>query len=205
MLFFTADPHFGHANIIRYCNRPFAGPDEMDAALTANWNARVGADDDVYILGDLTLKGLPYAVDYLRALNGHKHLILGNHDLYVNEGQAQKRLQQVVDEICQYKELHASSGHTYVLMHYPLMFWNGCMNDKVIHLYGHIHNNAYCNSQTDLLLNALNVGVDLHDYTPLSEAEVLSKVETHNASLSHSINGDAPKEGPLRPDKRFIR
>ena len=122
MLFFIADPHFGHQNIIRYCQRPFADAAEMDRCLTANWNARVGADDDIYILGDFSLKHAPEALDYYRALNGRKHLIVGNHDLYLKENR--KVFERELCEICDYKELHAESGHTYILMHYPLLFWN---------------------------------------------------------------------------------
>ena len=72
MVFFTADLHFGHANIIRHCARPFASVEEMDAALLANWRRRVRADDTVYIVGDLMF----YCKDpesYLRRLSGKKH------------------------------------------------------------------------------------------------------------------------------------
>ena len=46
-LFFTADTHFGHANIIRYCGRPFADAAAMDGALIAIWNAAVAPGDTV--------------------------------------------------------------------------------------------------------------------------------------------------------------
>jgi calcineurin-like phosphoesterase family protein len=42
MDFFTADTHFGHVNMLRYCNRPFTSVEEMDAALIARWNRRGG-------------------------------------------------------------------------------------------------------------------------------------------------------------------
>ena len=41
----TADTHFGHQNIIRYCQRPFDRVEEMDRVLVQRWNARVGVDD----------------------------------------------------------------------------------------------------------------------------------------------------------------
>ena len=53
VIFFTADHHFGHANIIRHCSRPFHSVEEMDGALLERWNAAVGQQDTVYILGDL--------------------------------------------------------------------------------------------------------------------------------------------------------
>ena len=53
MLYFTADLHLGHANIIRHCGRPFASVEDMDRCLIDNWNRRVRPEDTVYILGDL--------------------------------------------------------------------------------------------------------------------------------------------------------
>lgn len=191
MNFFTADLHFGHANVIRYCNRPYTTVEEMDRGLTENWNSRVRADDHVYILGDFTFKKVEFARKYLQRLHGHKHLILGNHDYF-----ARNHPEEVADLLCEitpYKELKLeASGHTLCLMHYPLLFWNGSMRDTNIMLYGHIHNHAYCNAVTGKLFNALNVGVDVSGYVPLSEKEVLRKVREHNKELTRSFNGPVP-------------
>lgn len=54
-IWFIADPHFSHANIIKYCHRPFADVNEMDATLVENWNAKVKKDDVVWCLGDFAL------------------------------------------------------------------------------------------------------------------------------------------------------
>ena len=56
-IFFTADTHWGHRNIIRYCQRPFADVDEMNEALITNWNSTVGKDDIVFHLGDFAMGG----------------------------------------------------------------------------------------------------------------------------------------------------
>lgn len=53
--FVTSDVHFGHNNIIKYCNRPFQNSDEMDITIINNWNKIVNPDDEVYILGDFAL------------------------------------------------------------------------------------------------------------------------------------------------------
>ena len=47
-LFFTSDTHFHHANIIRFCNRPFRDVEEMDEILIRNWNEVVGPEDTVF-------------------------------------------------------------------------------------------------------------------------------------------------------------
>lgn len=80
MDFFTADTHFGHVNILRYCDRPFASVEEMDAALIARWNRRVAPEDTVYHLGDFALGLKARWPEYRRQLNGRIVFILGNHD-----------------------------------------------------------------------------------------------------------------------------
>ena len=78
--FFISDTHFGHENIIRTCRRPFASVAEMDEALVARWNERVGAADTIYHLGDFCYRNSRGADTYMRELNGQIHLIAGNHD-----------------------------------------------------------------------------------------------------------------------------
>jgi len=50
-IWFTADFHFGHSNIIRYCNRPFLSVEEMDRTILDRLNASVKANDILYFLG----------------------------------------------------------------------------------------------------------------------------------------------------------
>src|SRR5690606_36562794 len=69
-VWFTSDHHFGHANIIKFCNRPYADADEMDRALVEKWNDVVGPDDMVFHLGDFTLGGGIVAERYFRQLQG---------------------------------------------------------------------------------------------------------------------------------------
>ena len=53
MICFTSDLHLGHRGIIRMQDRPFADLKEMNRVLIYNYNAVVGKDDIVYILGDI--------------------------------------------------------------------------------------------------------------------------------------------------------
>ena len=71
MIFFTSDHHFGHANIIKYCNRPFLKVEEMDEELIVRWNDKVRPTDKVYHLGDFTLGDRILARGYFYHLNGN--------------------------------------------------------------------------------------------------------------------------------------
>lgn len=79
-IFFTSDMHFGHFNIIEFCDRPFESVAEMDSTLISNWNSVVGPNDLVYHLGDFVFKG-KNSVNYIESqLNGKLIHIRGNHD-----------------------------------------------------------------------------------------------------------------------------
>ena len=80
MIYYIADMHFGHTNVIRFDNRPFADTEQMDEVLIQNWNERVTADDTVYVLGDAFWKNEENSIRIMQQLQGHKHLIQGNHD-----------------------------------------------------------------------------------------------------------------------------
>ena len=80
-VWFTADTHFGHKNIIRYCQRPFVDVEEMNRALIENWNSVVSPDDLVFHLGDFSVGGAAEWTSLLNKLNGEIFLILGNHDM----------------------------------------------------------------------------------------------------------------------------
>lgn len=53
-LFFIADLHFGHKNILSYDNRPFIDIETHDKHIINKWNETVGYDDEVWILGDVS-------------------------------------------------------------------------------------------------------------------------------------------------------
>ncbi len=69
-VWFTADNHFGHENIIKYCNRPFETIEEMDNILIDNWNSIIEPGNTVYHLGDFCLGGKEMARLYFNQLNG---------------------------------------------------------------------------------------------------------------------------------------
>lgn len=170
MIYFTADTHFGHRNVIQYENRPFQTVDEMDEALVENWNRRVSPEDDIYILGDFTLKGPDIANALLERLQGRKYLIRGNHDGYVDRASFYREHFLWIKD---YHEL-AYQERWFILCHYPLFSWNG-MSRGAFQLHGHQHNGPrYNEDNRSMRMARLDVGVDAQAMAPVSIEELLA-------------------------------
>lgn len=170
MIFFTADLHLGHANIIKHCNRPFSSVEEMDEYLICMWNSRVRSDDIVYILGDLIFRSTKSPKSYLDRLNGKKHLILGNHDTkWIKKVDLTKYFTTV-----EYFLEISDGQHQITLCHYPLMSWNQMMRGSYM-IHGHIHNSR--NGDYFPLLqhrtNMLNAGVEINNFQPATFDELI--------------------------------
>jgi len=82
--FLTADLHFNHTNIIKYCNRPFKDTKHMNDRLIANINARCSYDDILFHLGDFKFwKSSQATLEHKNPediLNPKIVHIYGNHD-----------------------------------------------------------------------------------------------------------------------------
>jgi calcineurin-like phosphoesterase family protein len=159
-ILFTADFHFGHGNMIDYCDRPFLSVQAMDYQLIELYNRVVKPKDTVYILGDFSMFGTQSRYDYVssivRKLEGDKHLILGNHDafrpfVYVNMG-----------FLSVHTFLHLELLDLY-LVHDPAVA--NVKRDK-IWLHGHMH--KLWKKQGNLI----NVGVDAWNYMPVTLDEI---------------------------------
>jgi calcineurin-like phosphoesterase family protein len=173
-LWFTSDLHFGHANIIKYCNRPFSNVDEMDEALIRNWNSRVSYDDCVYVIGDFALSKPDCAVRVLNRLNGNKVLIEGNHDrgcLNSPEFRAAFRAVHKLFELDLPAEKGVRHGTKIVMCHYAMRVWNKS-HHGAIHLYGHSHGSL----PDDRTALSMDVGVDANSYAPVSLEEVIARM-----------------------------
>lgn len=160
-VFFTSDLHFGHKNIIPYCNRPFDSVSDMDAALIRAWNERVGPEDTVYVLGDFAFESAAKARAALQQLAGRKVLIRGNHDKNntLADGWAE------MHDALQIKV----NGVPLYLHHYPLRDWPGKWQGTV-HLYGHVHGSL------DPIPGSMDVGVDTWGGAPVTLDEVRNAI-----------------------------
>lgn len=138
-MFLTSDLHFSHQNILKYCSesRPFSSVEEMNAKIIENWNNKVPADGVTYILGDVMMGGVTKMlenIEYIKALNGIKHLVVGNHDkMFLKYPEFVNCFETVQDLVeLEYK------GNFLVLFHYPIQKWNAKHNGSY-HFHGHLH------------------------------------------------------------------
>lgn len=172
MNYYISDLHFSHKNIIKFDGRPYNTTEQMNTDLIKRWNDVVSSKDDVYVLGDMFW--VPEdAPMILEQLNGHLHLIKGNHDKISSD------MMRYFDSISGYAELN-DEGRYVILCHYPIMFYNhSCMKNCWM-LCGHVHNtreNTWLTKWKQELRegamsmasnkgNIINVSCVLHDYTP---------------------------------------
>ncbi len=168
MIYYIADPHLGHENIISFCGRPFSSVEEMDKMLIANWRAVVQPKDDIYVLGDLIFKSQD-PEKYLKQLTGRIHLIRGNHDTFL-KNEALARYFVSIDDMLTI----ADEGRRVFLFHYPVAEWPGYYRDAY-HLFGHIHNAKNRAAEImETLPRCYNVGADCIGFTPRTLDQIIS-------------------------------
>lgn len=182
-LFFYADGHFGHGNIIRFCNRPFQSIKEMDRALIEGWNSRVTPNDTVWHLGDFSFRGKD-PEHYLKRLNGKIHLILGNHDKLSKVIHLKREEEPRFHSIENLHLLHHNKQEI-VLCHYAMRVWNKSHHGSW-HLYGHSHSTI----EDKPWGKSMDVGVDnaykiLGQYVPFSFEEIKSILDKREIIRHH--------------------
>lgn len=165
-IYFFSDTHFDHANIIRYCRRPFHSTGQMNRELLARWNDTVGENESIYFLGDMTYGHRRHPIDYwLGKLNGEVNFIRGNHDTdIINRATITPERTGIEFD-----------GYQFLLMHHPYRPFG--YDGWIIH--GDKHNNSlkrypFINQKT----KTVNVCAELVNYTPLSLDKLIQMIES---------------------------
>ena len=165
MDYFTSDTHFGHANIIKYCNRPFADVHHMNVEMTTRWNARVLPEDRVYHIGDFAMGHKSLIPNYLKRLNGEIIFIAGNHD-------RPKILSALGYAV--YDELKLPVGlDKYVYLCHKPYYIKDYDPNMLVFLCGHVHE-TWKRKEYQNGLKQINVGVDQWDFTPHTLDELIN-------------------------------
>ncbi len=178
---FTADLHLGHANIIRYCDRPWPDVDAMDRGLVERWNATVADDDEVWVLGDVAMGRIDDSLQLIGALHGTKLLVPGNHDrCWPGRGEAAAEwvgryrdagFAEILPEVVEL----TVGGIAVRACHFP--YWGDSHDDERFGshrpvddgrplLHGHVHTKWRVEG------HQVNVGCDVWDLRPVSEDAV---------------------------------
>ena len=168
MIYFTADTHFDHYNIMKLMKRPWERLDEMNEGILANIN-KLSQSDDLYHLGDFAFKNGPI---WAERIVPKLHLLIGNHD--------DKRMNQ-------YKHLLASihdvlylrwEGHRFYLSHYAHRTWRNS-HHGAYHLYGHSH------GMLPDYGRSMDVGVDPLNFCPISIEDVVERLKDQPSTAHH--------------------
>ncbi len=191
---FFSDPHFGHANALKFeaGYHNFASIEEHDQTIVANWFATVYDDDTVFFLGDAAMPRttLDYVKSIFAKLPGKIVWVMGNHDNHMDrvwmdelssvanivEFTAYKEIFIRCKERTNYQEGKDNFLRHTVLFHYPIAEFNGSFRDS-FHIYGHTHENLYP------IKNAYAVTACLTGYRPVDYKWVAEKIALHNEGL----------------------
>lgn len=196
--FFTSDLHFGHrlvAGLRGFLACPFdqcdGGPhahepdvEAHDATLIERWNKTVKPRDEVWVLGDITLRSPALVWHQVDALNGTRHLVIGNHDsCFAGNRGGHRHLRKYLEhfETVQPYATKRMEGMQVMLSHFPYTGDRGddrCQQFRlrdygapVIH--GHTHG-PEGTTRTEQGTLQIHVGLDAHGLKPVSEAWVMN-------------------------------
>lgn len=138
-VFAIGDTHFGHVNILKFeaLYRPYATIEEHNEALVARWNSVVSPQDTVWHLGDAVF-GM-HNMHYLRRLNGHIRLVMGNHDRFQSQVYLTHNIERLYGAASIDRKINGSRVSV-VMTHIPV-------NPNQFHRYhlnvhGHLHHNV---------------------------------------------------------------
>lgn len=164
-VFVCADLHFGHANIIKYEDRPYKDKEDMNEGLIRNWNSVVTDKDTVYVLGDVAFCSKTKATELIARLNGRKILIMGNHDRVKSP---QYWLDVGFDFVSPYPIILGGC----ILRHEPSFDeFTSPNNGKLYELYGHVHGSPEYPNKTAA---AACVSIERLGYKPALLEDVLT-------------------------------
>lgn len=177
MRWVTSDHHYGHVNILKHQaeTRVFSSIEEHDKFAISQWNYQVREHDEVYYLGDFTLRGWDFASSIIKRLNGRIHFIYGGHDhrWYYEATDAEllelgcKRLGELCTIYSPYHKLKNKYPLPIVLCHYAMLKWDRSHYGS-LHLFGHSHGNLENPSP-----RSMDIGVDINNFKLYSLPKVV--------------------------------
>jgi len=171
----------------------------MNEILVANWNSVVSPDDEAWILGDIALGPILESLEYVRRLNGTKHMVWGNHDRCFPGSKKSAGMTPeewigvylAVGFVSVGSSLYMGLPETVTMLdtnlsHFPYIGDSHDSNDRwgeyrlkdygTTILHGHTHSKKKISRSARGTLQ-INVGVDANNFFPASETEILALIE----------------------------
>lgn len=173
MRYFCSDLHFAHNKPFLFEPRGFTSWEEHAETVVSNINRIVKPEDELLILGDCILSDDVAGMNYLRQLNGHKFLAIGNHD--TNKRIAQYKTENIFEDI-QYGYRFDYNKMTFWCQHYPCRMGNYKDKHPTIALTGHTHSPDKFQYMED---GDYNVALDAHNCRPISIEEIFSDIKEY--------------------------
>lgn len=160
-----SDTHFGHKNIIKYCDRPMSNFENI----IRNWRILIGAEDRVLHLGDLAVWYGPdedYWLSRVAELPGKIFMLnTGNHDKLKPKKYAEIGVTIIPEFIQEIK------GQRVLFSHWPdesrTSQWD-------INVHGHIHNNPLDPKLAATGRRYKNISIEMMEYRPFKAGELLT-------------------------------
>ena len=183
MIFLTSDLHLGHDKDFVVQARGFETVEEMNAEIIRRWNERVYPDDDVYVLGDLTLGDVEEGIRLIAKLNGYLHIMRGNHD---TDKKVERYLELPNVVSVQYADVLKYGKAVFWMGHYPTITAN-YDDDKpwakhIVCLFGHTHQEQPFYNDNPYMYN---VGMDAHNCIHITIDEIVADIRKKKEELNN--------------------
>ena len=182
---YVSDTHFNHANIIRFCQRPFTSVEQMNESLLTELVAAARTGHPIVHGGDVGFR-LASVAKTLPNFSAHI-LVAGNHDIDLRQDRPTIKnwFGRVVGTQTEWRtnmlvlqDVDDTGARVSILVsHLPQRDLHGC----AYNVYGHFHNNLLQVPANDLdkdwlwVLQSpahLNASVEITGYRPLTFPEL---------------------------------
>ena len=172
-IYFTSDLHFCHNRGFIYEPRGFNNIEEMNNTIVENWNNIVTNEDKVFILGDLILNDNEKGLKLLNKLNGHKFVILGNHDT-----PTRAKLYDGPTTVLGFADRIDYNEYHFYISHYPTLTSNldggRSLKQRILNLFGHTHSKEKFYQDNPTMYN---VALDAHNNIPVSIDQIIEDIK----------------------------
>lgn len=204
-IFVSSDPHFGHANILKFVThvldcpkkggfdrdeestcgcprmRPFSTAEEMDEFIVQEHNKVVKPSDKWYCVGDVAMNKKDIAT--VGRMNGQKRLVRGNHDIFSDKYYTPF-----------FESIYGSRVfEDMILTHIPIH--PESLKDRWTNVHGHVHSNV---PALHFGVKYLNVSMEVIGYRPLAIEEVRQRIRDQKAENQRLVEANLARLGVKR-------